>query len=48
MRERGLEWAHRVVQEPRRQLPRYLRSNPRFVARVARQYLRERRGAGAS
>jgi N-acetylglucosaminyldiphosphoundecaprenol N-acetyl-beta-D-mannosaminyltransferase len=48
MQERGLEWAHRVVQEPRRQLPRYLRSNPRFVAGVARQYLRERRGARAS
>ncbi len=43
MQERGLEWAHRVVQEPRRQLPRYLRSNPRFVAGVARQYFRERR-----
>jgi N-acetylglucosaminyldiphosphoundecaprenol N-acetyl-beta-D-mannosaminyltransferase len=43
MQQRGLEWAHRVVQEPRRQLPRYLRSNPRFVAGVARQYLRERR-----
>jgi N-acetylglucosaminyldiphosphoundecaprenol N-acetyl-beta-D-mannosaminyltransferase len=45
MQDRGLEWLHRVVQEPRRQLPRYLRSNPRFVAGVARQYLRERRGA---
>jgi len=43
MQDRGLEWAHRVVQEPRRQLPRYLRSNPRFVAGVVRQYLRERR-----
>jgi N-acetylglucosaminyldiphosphoundecaprenol N-acetyl-beta-D-mannosaminyltransferase len=48
MQDRGLEWAHRVVQEPRRQLPRYLRSNPRFVAGVARQWLRERRSAGAS
>lgn len=43
MQDRGLEWAHRVAQEPRRQLPRYLRSNPRFAAGVARQYLRERR-----
>lgn len=43
MQDRGLEWLHRVAQEPRRQLPRYLRSNPRFVAGVARQYLRERR-----
>jgi N-acetylglucosaminyldiphosphoundecaprenol N-acetyl-beta-D-mannosaminyltransferase len=48
MQDRGLEWAHRVLQEPRRQLPRYLRSNPRFVAGVARQYVRTRRGAGAS
>lgn len=43
MQASGLEWAHRVFQEPRRQLPRYLRSNPRFVAGVARQHLRERR-----
>ncbi len=48
MQRRGLEWAHRIAQEPRRQLPRYLRSNPRFAAGVARQYLRERRGARAS
>jgi N-acetylglucosaminyldiphosphoundecaprenol N-acetyl-beta-D-mannosaminyltransferase len=47
MQDRGLEWAHRVVQEPRRQLPRYLRSNPRFVAGVARQCLRERRNGAA-
>jgi N-acetylglucosaminyldiphosphoundecaprenol N-acetyl-beta-D-mannosaminyltransferase len=43
MRDRGLEWAHRVAQEPRRQLPRYLRSNPRFALGVARQYVSERR-----
>jgi N-acetylglucosaminyldiphosphoundecaprenol N-acetyl-beta-D-mannosaminyltransferase len=48
MQDRGLEWAHRIVQEPRRQLPRYLRSNPRFVAGVARQYVRGRRDARAS
>ncbi|NLT05419.1 MAG: WecB/TagA/CpsF family glycosyltransferase [Solirubrobacterales bacterium] len=46
MRERGLEWAHRVAMEPRRQLPRYLRSNPRFVAGVARQWWHEHRRAG--
>jgi N-acetylglucosaminyldiphosphoundecaprenol N-acetyl-beta-D-mannosaminyltransferase len=43
MQRRGLEWAHRVLQEPRRQLPRYLRSNPRFVAGVARQWRTQRR-----
>ena len=48
MQKVGLEWLFRFMQEPRRQLPRYLRSNPSFVAGVARQYLRERRGAGAS
>jgi N-acetylglucosaminyldiphosphoundecaprenol N-acetyl-beta-D-mannosaminyltransferase len=47
MRRSGLEWAYRIAQEPRRLLPRYLRSNPRFVAAVARQYLRERRGPDA-
>jgi N-acetylglucosaminyldiphosphoundecaprenol N-acetyl-beta-D-mannosaminyltransferase len=43
MQTRGLEWAYRIAQEPRRLLPRYLRTNPRFVAGVARQRLRERR-----
>jgi N-acetylglucosaminyldiphosphoundecaprenol N-acetyl-beta-D-mannosaminyltransferase len=47
MQDRGLEWIYRIAQEPRRLLPRYLESNPRFAAAVARQYLRERRGAGA-
>ncbi|MEX2413278.1 MAG: WecB/TagA/CpsF family glycosyltransferase [Thermoleophilaceae bacterium] len=42
MQDSGLEWVHRIAQEPRRQLPRYLRANPRFVAGVARQWLRER------
>jgi N-acetylglucosaminyldiphosphoundecaprenol N-acetyl-beta-D-mannosaminyltransferase len=42
----GLEWAFRLVQEPRRLWRRYLRYNPRFVIGFARQYarhLRERR-----
>jgi N-acetylglucosaminyldiphosphoundecaprenol N-acetyl-beta-D-mannosaminyltransferase len=43
MQRRGLEWAYRLSREPRRLGPRYLRSNPAFVAEVARQYLRERR-----
>jgi N-acetylglucosaminyldiphosphoundecaprenol N-acetyl-beta-D-mannosaminyltransferase len=43
MQERGLEWAFRLGQEPRRLLPRYLRYNPAFVAAFARQYARERR-----
>jgi N-acetylglucosaminyldiphosphoundecaprenol N-acetyl-beta-D-mannosaminyltransferase len=36
----GLEWAFRLVQEPRRLWRRYLRYNPRFVTGFARQYLR--------
>jgi N-acetylglucosaminyldiphosphoundecaprenol N-acetyl-beta-D-mannosaminyltransferase len=39
----GLEWAFRLVSEPRRLWRRYLRQNPRFVALFARQLIRERR-----
>jgi N-acetylglucosaminyldiphosphoundecaprenol N-acetyl-beta-D-mannosaminyltransferase len=42
MQRRGLEWAYRLSREPRRLGPRYLRSNPAFIAAVTRQYLRER------
>ena len=43
MQRRGLEWAYRLSREPRRLGPRYLRSNPAFVAAVTRQYREERR-----
>ena len=39
----GLEWAFRLVQEPRRLWRRYLRYNPRFVTGFLRQYLRHLR-----
>jgi N-acetylglucosaminyldiphosphoundecaprenol N-acetyl-beta-D-mannosaminyltransferase len=39
----GLEWAFRLVQEPRRLWRRYLRYNPRFVLGFLRQYLRHLR-----
>jgi N-acetylglucosaminyldiphosphoundecaprenol N-acetyl-beta-D-mannosaminyltransferase len=42
MQQRGLEWIYRAAQEPRRLVPRYLHTNPRFVAALARQYLAER------
>jgi N-acetylglucosaminyldiphosphoundecaprenol N-acetyl-beta-D-mannosaminyltransferase len=42
MQERGLEWTYRIAQEPKRLLPRYLYTNPRFVVAFARQYLAER------
>ena len=45
MQRRGLEWAYRLSREPRRLGPRYLRSNPAFVAAVVRQYARERSGS---
>jgi N-acetylglucosaminyldiphosphoundecaprenol N-acetyl-beta-D-mannosaminyltransferase len=44
MQERGLEWTYRIAQEPRRLLPRYLDTNPRFLYGVARQYLKESAG----
>jgi N-acetylglucosaminyldiphosphoundecaprenol N-acetyl-beta-D-mannosaminyltransferase len=43
MQKNGLEWLYRTAQEPKRLLPRYLSTNPRFVASFARQYLAERR-----
>jgi N-acetylglucosaminyldiphosphoundecaprenol N-acetyl-beta-D-mannosaminyltransferase len=43
MQERGLEWTYRIAQEPRRLLPRYLYYNPRFLAAIAGQLVRERR-----
>jgi len=42
MQERGLEWTYRIVQEPRRLLPRYLYYTPLFLAAFARQIARER------
>lgn len=38
----GLEWAHRVLQEPRRMLPRYARSLPLFIRAAARTTRRQR------
>jgi N-acetylglucosaminyldiphosphoundecaprenol N-acetyl-beta-D-mannosaminyltransferase len=39
----GLEWAYRLVHEPRRLWRRYLRYNPRFVYAFARQLVQHRR-----
>lgn len=39
----GLEWAFRLVSEPRRLWRRYLRQNPRFVALFAAQLVRRSR-----
>jgi N-acetylglucosaminyldiphosphoundecaprenol N-acetyl-beta-D-mannosaminyltransferase len=45
MQQHGLEWVYRVAQEPRRLVGRYLRTNPRFVVALARQYRSERNRA---
>jgi len=44
LQEAGLEWAWRLVREPRRLWRRYLRYNPWFVFLFARQWLEQRRG----
>jgi len=38
MQRAGLEWAYRLVREPRRLWRRYARYNPLFIAGFARQY----------
>jgi N-acetylglucosaminyldiphosphoundecaprenol N-acetyl-beta-D-mannosaminyltransferase len=43
MQRRGLEWAFRLRQEPRRLWRRYARHNPRFVAGFLGQWTAERR-----
>lgn len=45
MQQAGLEWLYRLVQDPRRLLGRYLIGNTRFLALVAHELARRRRGA---
>lgn len=42
-REAGLEWAYRMLQEPRRLAKRYLFGNPLFLALALEQRIRRRR-----
>jgi N-acetylglucosaminyldiphosphoundecaprenol N-acetyl-beta-D-mannosaminyltransferase len=42
MQRTGLEWIHRLAQEPRRLWRRYLNYSPRFVLGFARQYGRRK------
>lgn len=44
IQDRGLEWAYRWVQEPRRLTSRYLVNNPMFLLLLATQLLRHRLG----
>jgi N-acetylglucosaminyldiphosphoundecaprenol N-acetyl-beta-D-mannosaminyltransferase len=43
MQRNGLEWAYRLLREPRRLWRRYARRNPRFLAGFLRQYMHHRR-----
>jgi len=38
MQKSGLEWAFRLLQEPRRLGPRYLKNNPAFVIQLLRRH----------
>ena len=42
MKRSGLQWLHRLMQEPKRLGKRYLVNNPKFVLRISRQLLREK------
>jgi len=43
MQANGLEWVHRMWQEPRRMVRRYLVGNAQFIGLVAREWVRTRR-----
>jgi len=43
MKFAGLQWLHRLYQEPRRLGPRYWKNNPRFVWEICGQFLRQER-----
>jgi N-acetylglucosaminyldiphosphoundecaprenol N-acetyl-beta-D-mannosaminyltransferase len=47
LQRNGLEWAFRLLQEPRRLWRRYARHNPRFVSGFARQWMAHRRARRA-
>jgi N-acetylglucosaminyldiphosphoundecaprenol N-acetyl-beta-D-mannosaminyltransferase len=47
LQRNGLEWAFRLIQEPRRLWRRYARHNPRFVSGFARQWMAHRRARRA-
>ena len=41
----GLQWVHRLIQEPRRLWRRYLLNNPAFLWQIAWQLLNFRQGS---
>jgi N-acetylglucosaminyldiphosphoundecaprenol N-acetyl-beta-D-mannosaminyltransferase len=48
VKQAGLQWAHRLLQEPVRLWRRYLLRNPEFIVRVALQFMRSLQPAAAS
>ena len=48
MQAHGLEWLYRLSREPRRLARRYMRHNPRFVARALPALWRQRRASARS
>jgi bacterial polymer biosynthesis proteins, WecB/TagA/CpsF family len=46
MKRWGLQWLHRLLQEPRRLWKRYLFNNPRFLLNITLQFLRARNYGG--
>jgi N-acetylglucosaminyldiphosphoundecaprenol N-acetyl-beta-D-mannosaminyltransferase len=43
MKRAGLQWLHRLLQDPRRLWKRYLLNNPKFIWRITLQFLTRRR-----
>jgi len=41
VKQAGLQWVHRLLQEPRRLWKRYLLNNPRFAWNISKQVLRQ-------
>jgi N-acetylglucosaminyldiphosphoundecaprenol N-acetyl-beta-D-mannosaminyltransferase len=39
MKQMGLQWLHRLAQEPRRLWRRYLINNPKFIWNISLQFL---------
>ena len=48
MKRVGLQWRHRLLQDPARLWKRYLRSNPVFVWRITLQFFKLRNYGGRS
>ncbi len=43
----GLQWLHRLLQDPKRLWRRYLRNNPAFIWHITKQIMRERKSVSS-